>query len=181
MRTRTIVFYLLILILFLYPLFYGYTSWFSLYYRLIFLWIVCFIAAVVYIDFRQKTNKKYKRLIFSAFLLILFWFIKDTLLLHSENIFFYTHKKTFNEIHNSDLDKKTSERIQKLSDENYFYDDYKVFKTKSITAIGINAILDNTDGFMFWNGKDTLPKCFFEGNLTFTEKIEGNWYKFSTR
>ena len=180
MKAKAIVFYLLISILFLFPLLLGYQSWFLLRFKLIFIWIICFISAIIYVDFRQKTNKKYIRLIFSTFVLVLFWFVIDTLLVHSENIFFYTHKETFNEIHNTDLNKVYSKKSQEYG-KTYFYDEYRVLKTKSITAIGINAILDNTDGFMYWNGKDTLPKGFFEGNLTFTEKIEGNWYKFSTR
>ena len=181
MKTSNIAFYLLILVLFLYPLLFGYTSWFLLDCKLTFLWVICFIVAIFYIDFKQTTNKKYIRFIFSAFLLSIFWFIKDTLIVNSENIFFYTHKKTFNEIHNTGLDKQYFGKIQRLGSENYFYNDYRVFKTKTITAVGINAILDNTDGFMYWNGKDTLPNGFFDGKLTFTEKIEDNWYKFSTR
>lgn len=181
MRLKAIIFFALVVILYLYPLFFGYTSWFSIELKIIGLWLVCLVSGIIYVDFGKSSAWKYFRIAISIFLLLMFLAIKEYLLIKSEDVYYYTHKDVFNRIHKTDFESESSKHIQKLSAEEYYYDDYRVFKTKSVTAIGIKGILDNTDGFLYWNEVDPLPTGFFEGRLTFTERIEGKWYKFSTR
>lgn len=167
--------------LFLYPLFFGYIGCFINYLFIPLIWIICLFINLSFITYKSKGTSVVKRFILSITIFISFWQLSPILENQSEIIYFYLHKSKFNKIKNPmDLD-ESEYNIQKLDENYYFVDNTKVYVDNGFRAIAVNQMVDNTDGFFYWNGKSEIPSGFFDGNLVYKKKITDHWYRFSTR
>lgn len=120
-------------------------------------------------------------MILSFAIFISFWQLSPILENQSEIIYFYFNKSKFDKIKNpSGLD-KSEYTVEKLTPNYYFVDNHKIYTDKGFSAIAVHQMVDNTDGFFYWDEKSEIPAGFFDGNLTFKDKITDHWYRFSTR
>ena len=91
------------------------------------------------------------------------------------------HLNKFEKINTQTLSEFSRERIEKIDSNSFLMDDFIVHKSIGFTAIGVNGMLDNIDGFMYFENKENLPSGFCGGNLVEYRPIYENWYSFSVR
>lgn len=180
---RLIVFLVISLLTYFYPLIYAYTGWFYFLPKMAGLWFLAFCSGIAYvIEFPRRRKVILAKTLLVLVILIPFWAFNSDLCAKSEDIFYWRHKSEFNSI----VEKVTSENLftsdpdAELSIYHLEGYDYLIARGSNFIAIGVNSMLDNTDGFLYLTDGEA-PSFIFEGNLTFIEKIDGNWYKFSTR
>lgn len=165
-----IIFIIAILFLYGFALVYGYSFHVIAYFILIVgISVIVFIYALIFTFQDDDINRRKIRGLIAIFTLGGFWTLQSIIYESSEYVYFKTHKFYFEKIVREF--KENPEHAMKQ---------YPVDGDTNFVAIGVKNILDNTDGFAYWEGNHK-PSGVFEGNLTFTERIEGNWYKFSSR
>ncbi len=91
------------------------------------------------------------------------------------------HLSQFEKINEKKLLEFSGEGIVKIDSNTFLMDDYIIHKSAGFTAIGVTGMLDNIDGFMYFEKKENLPSGFCGGNLVESNSLYENWYSFSVR
>ncbi|MFZ9956999.1 MAG: hypothetical protein ACO3E1_12885 [Flavobacteriales bacterium] len=181
---KKLIFIFSTLLLFLFPLLFNYAT--LSFFPFLSYFVIFFILFIHIVFILNSTEAKirYKRFLISLVIFFCFWFASPYLNKYSEEIYFYAHKKTFNRVLKPPkklIDDGLHVEFLDNNTDDFTVDGYLVHQEIGFTAIVVHGILDNSDGFLYWDERTQLPSGFLDGNLVFKEKISGNWYKFSLR